>query len=167
MRIGGFDPPQERYSAMSEVLIIPLAGIMLPVILVPTILMLSHRIKKREWQHKERLRALELGIPSAADHEPRLGGGTVTAIGAGVPAASVLAAFLVSESVSETLPDYIPILAITWGCAFLISTVAIIAALALGIMILRATRSAQAGDAFATAKGPFEPDAYDVVSSRG
>ena len=48
---------------MNDGMIIPLAGIMLPMVLVPTIITLAHRMKKREWQHKERLRALELGIP--------------------------------------------------------------------------------------------------------
>ena len=151
---------------MNDGMIIPLAGIMLPMVLVPTIITLAHRMKKREWQHKERLRALELGIP-ADEAGPRLGGGTVTAIGAGVPAASVLAAFLFSSSIRESNPDYMPVLAVVWGCAFLISTAALVSALVLGIMILRGSRSAERGDAFATAKGSFEPDAYDVVSSRG
>ena len=48
---------------MHDGMIIPLAGIMLPMVLVPTIITLAHRMKKREWQHKERLRALELGLP--------------------------------------------------------------------------------------------------------
>ena len=151
---------------MHDGMIIPLAGIMLPMVLVPTIITLAHRMKRREWQHKERLRALELGIP-ADEVGQKLGGGTVTAIGAGVPAASVLAAFLFSVSIRESNPDYMPVLAVVWGCAFLISTAALVSALVLGIMILRGSRSAERGDAFATAKAPFEPDAYDVVSSRG
>ena len=59
------------------------------------------------------------------------------------------------------------IIAIAWGCAFLISTAALISSLVLGIMILRGQRSPESRDAFSTAKGPYEPDAYDVVSSRG
>jgi len=151
---------------MNDEMIIPLAGIMLPMVLVPTIIAMAHRIKKREWQHKERLRALELGIP-AGDPGQGLGGGTVTAIGAGVPAASVLAALLFSTNLRDTHPDFIPILAVVWGCTFLISSAAVISALVLGIMVVRGSRSPERSDAFATAKGPFEPDAYDVVSSRG
>jgi len=151
---------------MNEVLIIPLAGIMLPMVLVPTIMSMKHRMMRREWQHKERLRALELGLPPV-ENEPRLGGGTVTAIGAGVPAASVFSALAVTTSLSADLPDYMPILALIWGCAFMISTGALISAMVLGIMILRGQKSAAIGDAYATAKAPFEPDAYDVVSSRG
>src|SRR5438093_13296394 len=108
MRIGGFHPPYERSFAMNDGMIIPLAGIMLPMVLVPTIITMANRMKKREWQHKERLRALELGIP-ADEAGPRLGGGTVTAIGAGVPSASVLAAFLFSSSIRESNPAYMPV----------------------------------------------------------
>jgi hypothetical protein len=152
---------------MSEGAIISLAGIMLPIILVPTIITLSHRFKKREWQHKERLRALELGMPHVSASEPRLGGGTVTAIGAGVPTASVLSAIAVTASLSESNPDFLAILAVVWGCAFLISTAALISAAVLGVMVLRGSRSTEVGDAYATAKAAMEPDAYDVVSSRG
>ena len=85
---------------MDEGLLIPLAGITLPVVLVPTIMTMVHRLKKREWQHKERLRAIELGVPMP-DQDARLGGGTVTAIGAGVPLATLLSAFLTTSWISE------------------------------------------------------------------
>jgi hypothetical protein len=152
---------------MSEGAIISLAGTMLPIVLVPTIITLIHRCKRREWQHKERLRAMELGMPHVTEAEPRLGGGTVTAIGAGVPAASVLSALSVTAGVSESHPDYIAIIAVAWGCAFLISTAALISAAVLGSMVLRGRRSTEVAESYATAKATMEPDAYDVVSSRG
>src|SRR4051795_9387208 len=110
---------------MNSGLIIPLAGIMLPVVLVPIIIAMTSRMKKREWQHKERLRAIELGMPASAPHQS-LGGGTVTMIGAGVPAASVLSALLFTMNLSEGHPDYMPILAVVWGFAFMISIAALI-----------------------------------------
>jgi len=151
---------------MHEELIIPLAGIMMPVILVPTIIFLVHRQKKREWHHQERLRALEIGLPASVP-DRALGGGSVAAIGAGVPVASVLTAWMTTMSVSDTHPDYMPIIAITWGCAFLISTGALITSLVLGVLLMRSRSPANSVDQFAAAKPAFEPDAYDVVSSRG
>jgi hypothetical protein len=151
---------------MHEGLIIPLAGIMLPLILVPTIITLKQRFKKREWQHQERLRALDLGLP-AGEQEPRLGAGTVTAIGAGVPVASVLAAFLTSVSIHSDNHDFLEVLAVTWGCAFLISSAALVTSLVFGIMLMRSRKAAEVSDGFATAKPAYDPDAYDVVSSRG
>jgi hypothetical protein len=151
---------------MHEGMIIPLAGIMLPMVLVPTIITMVHRLKRREWQHKERLRAIELGL-APTDFEPRVGGGTITAIGAGVPAASVLAALLTTLNFPESNPDYIEVIGIIWGCAVLISAVALISSSVLGVIILRQRKSAESFSAFATAKPAYEPDAYDVVSSRG
>jgi hypothetical protein len=151
---------------MNEGLIIPLAGIMLPMVLVPTVITLSHRFKKREWQHKERLRAIELGVPVPGT-ESRLNGGSVTAIGAGVPAASVLAAFLTTVNIPYDHDEFVPILAITWGFAFFISTGAMITSLVLGGMLSRSAKAARPADEFAAYKPAMDPDAYDVVSSRG
>jgi len=151
---------------MNEELIIPLAGIMLPLFLVPTIILLVHRQKKREWLHKERLRALDTGVPaSVPDRTP--GGGTLAAIGAGVPIASVLAAWMSTMSVSDSHPDYMAIIAVAWGCAFMISTGALITSLVLGVLLMRSRKPGQPVDYFAANKPAYEPDAYDVVSSRG
>jgi hypothetical protein len=150
---------------MNASVIVPLAGIMMPLVLAPTIIAMAHRMKKREFQHKERLRAFELGLPYN-EVEPRVGGGTVTAIGAGVPAASVLAAWLTTMSVPSAHSDYLPVVAIAWGCAFMISTAAVIGSLVLAGMLMRGRKATESADHFA-AKPAYDPDAYDVVSSRG
>jgi hypothetical protein len=151
---------------MHEELLIPLAGIMMPVILVPTIIFLVHRQKRREWRHQERLRALEMGLP-AATSDQTLGGGTVVAIGAGVPVASVLTAWMTVMTIPESHPDYMPIIAVAWGCAFMISTGALITSLVLGVLLMRSRKPAEPVNQFAAFKPAYEPDAYDVVSSRG
>jgi hypothetical protein len=156
----------EKGKAMHEGLIIPLAGIMLPLFLVPTIIFLVHRQKKREWRHQERLRALDMGLP-APEPDRALGGGSVVAIGAGVPLASVAAAWMTTISVSDSHPDYMPIVAIAWGCAFMISCGALITSLSLGVMLIRSRKGAEPMGHFTSAKPAYEPDAYDVVSSRG
>jgi len=153
---------------MHEGLIIPLCGIMMPLVLVPTIILLVHRQKKREWHHQERLRALEMGLlASGPDRMP--GGGTVIAIGAGVPIASVLTAWMTTISVSDSHPDYMPIVAVAWGCAFMISSGALITSLVLGVLLMRSRKLAatEPVDQFAAIKPAYEPDAYDVVSRRG
>jgi hypothetical protein len=138
----------------------------MPLVLVPSIIVLVHRHKKREWKHQERLRAIEMGLP-AAEPEQRLGGGAVIAIGAGVPVASVLAAWMTAVSVPHSTPDYLPIIAVAWGCTWMISTGALIASLILGIMLLRSRKPAEAADQFASAKPLCDPDAFDVVARRG
>ena len=44
-------------------LIIPIVGILMPLVLVPTVLVLKHRHKRREWEHRERMRAMEGPMP--------------------------------------------------------------------------------------------------------
>ena len=151
---------------MNDGLIISLSGILMPLVLVPTIILLVHRHKRREWHHQERLRALEMGLPaSGPDRMP--GGGTVIAIGAGVPIASVLTAWMTTISVSDSHPDYMPIVAVVWGCAFMISSGALITSLVLGVLLMRSRKPAEPVDQFAAIKPASEPDAYDVVSRRG
>ena len=59
-----------------------------------------------------------------------------------------------------------PILAVVWGCAVMISTGALVTSLVLGFMVIRSRKPAEA-DQFAAFKPAYEPDAYDVVSRRG
>ena len=60
----------------NEALIIPLAGIILPLVLVPMVMTLKFRMKKREWEHLERMRALQMGVvPTQAGH--RIGPGVL------------------------------------------------------------------------------------------
>lgn len=151
---------------MDEGLIIPLAGIMLPLVLVPTIITMKQRHRKREWLHQERLRALELGLP-AADLEPRLGAGTLTAIGAGVPIAAVLGAYLTTSGIPDSHPEYLPVLSVTWGTAFLISSGAFVTSLVLGVLATRARQSQASAGSPGALKPALDPDAYDVVSMRG
>jgi len=150
----------------NEALIIPLAGIMLPLVLVPMVMTMKFRMKKREWEHLERMRALQMGVvPNQAAH--RIGPGTLISIGTGVPAASVLAAGVTSLNMPYDQADPLAAMAITWGCAWLISTGAMITTLVLGIVQARANKNASALDPDAAAKPAYDPDAYDVVSRRG
>lgn len=48
---------------MSDDVVIPLVAIMLPMILVPTVLVLRQSTKQREWCHVERMKAMERGVP--------------------------------------------------------------------------------------------------------
>lgn len=150
---------------MKEAIVIPLAAIMLPMVLVPILVTLRNRQKRREWLSRERMRALELGLPAPAP-EPALGAGAVVLIGAGVPVASVIAAFVTTMNLSESNPDYLSIIAIAWGCGMIVSTAAIISSLVLGVMLVRSHGASRAADALAV-KPVYDPDAYDVVSSRG
>jgi hypothetical protein len=148
-------------------------GILMPLVLAISIVRMKHHQKQRQWRHEERLRALELGL-TLPEPEPRLSSGSVMAIGAGVPAASVLAAGITSLAAgitsyhaSHVSPEsFFTIIMVSWGCAALVSYGAIIANVVLGIMLVRSHGSTQPVESL-VAKPSCEPDMFDVVSSRG
>lgn len=150
-------------------LVIPIVAIAMPLLLVPTILVLKHRFKRREWEHLERMRAMNSASPP-----PRpvgsVGSGGVGAIGAGVPAASVLGAFLTTLYAPPTsLFDDIPVAVVAWACAAVIAGGGMFTALVLAFLQARTVRhiaSIEASHA-ETFKPAFDPDTFDVVGSRG
>jgi hypothetical protein len=148
-----------------EPLLIPIVAILMPLALVPTILVMKHRHKRREWEHRERIKSMELQMPV-----PR-GGGTgssrgVAAIGAGVPVASVLAAFLTGVAWEPNTPDDVPLPIVAWGCAVLISVGALVTSLILAFMHARAAEKSESMTQVDYGKPVFDPDAFDVAGSR-
>jgi hypothetical protein len=149
---------------MEHALIIPILALSIPIILVPTSLVLKHRHKRREWEHLERMKEMEERLPtSPAQVLSRARG--VVAVGAGVPVASVLGAWLTSttsspELIGEDLPE------IAWVCAVLISLGAMTTSLLLARMQARAVREMHPASNL-DGKPAYDPDAFDVVSRRG
>ena len=149
-------------------LIIPIVAILMPLVLVPTILVMKFRHKRREWEHRERLRAMDGPMPLSRLAGP-VGSGGVGAIGAGVPAVSVLAAFLTTLTWEPTGLHDIPIPAVAWGCAVVISVAGLVTSFVLALLQARTQNQlASAASAHLYAEKPvFDPDTFDVVGSRG
>jgi hypothetical protein len=148
-------------------LLIPIVAILMPLVLAPTVIFLKQRHSRREWEHLERMKAMDFHVPVQS---PRRAGTTVdvTAIGAGVPFVSVLAALMTTltwEPPADGDPSVVP--GIAWGCAVLISAGAMFTSLVLTFMHGRATQRAEASAGMNNAKPVYDPDAFDVVSSRG
>lgn len=140
-----------------------LAGILLPAFLVPTVILLKHSRMKRQWEHLERMEAMRSGVPAPASQSPP-GSGSVVAIGAGVPAASVLGAWLTTIAVPHGRGEETLVLAaIVWGCALLISALAMTTALVLGILQHRACARVARRESHGSAKPTHDPDAFDLT----
>jgi len=150
---------------MDPVLLVPITAILMPLALVPTIIAMKHRHRRREWEHLERMRAMDMGVrarPDQATGDAK----SIAWIGAGVPIASVITAFLTcSEGPAEV--ENVPLAAIVWSCAALISGGAMLTSLIIGFLLGRARKTAEPIHDLNHAKPAFDPDAYDVVSSRG
>ena len=138
------------------------AGIALPLILVPTILLLKHSRLKRQWAHLERMKAIKMGVAPPTQSTPA--SGSVVAIGAGVPAVAVLGAWLTTIVV---LPgpweDPLWPLAIVWGSALTIGALALATSLVLGVLQHRACARSTRREALASAKPAHDPDAFDLT----
>jgi hypothetical protein len=148
-------------------LLIPIVAILMPLVLTPTVMFMKHRHSRREWEHLERMKAMEFHMPMQS--APQLGkSADAAAIGAGVPFVSVLAALmttLIWEPPVDGDPSVVP--GIAWGCAVLISLGAMFTSLILAFMHGRATRHSETNGTMNNGKPIFEPDAFDVVASRG
>ena len=115
-----------------------------------------HERRKRELEHIERLRALELGRVLPQD-EPWWSPARIAwLIGAVVPLGAFLSVGLASRSVGyhEGM----------WGAAAMVGMAGVISGSILaGQSLSRRTTTEQVGDP----KPPVDEDAYDVVSARG
>ncbi len=139
--------------------IIPLAGIALPAFLVPIIMALKQGSKKREFQHIERMKALETGrtVPGESSWPQAF---VCAAVGAGVPVGSFLFTFLAWVNTSNT-PNEI------WFAPAVVSTIALLCSMGLATLLFRPVKAATPTDVQLNGKPSFDPDAYDVVGSRG
>jgi hypothetical protein len=149
-------------------LIIPIVAILMPLFLVPTVLVLKHRHKRREWEHRERMRAMD-GPQPLGRLAGWVGSGGVAAIGAGVPVASVLGALVTTLLWEPSTMDDVPIPAVAWGCAVVISAGGLITSLILAFLQSRTLLKLDSNAAadLEHAKPAFDPDTFDVVGSRG
>lgn len=152
---------------MEPELLIPLAAISLPILLVPTVMSLKSRQRRREFEHLERMKAMEMGTTPGHLSGP-WSGRSIAAIGAGVPMASMFAAWLTSFTVQPDFEREIPFTAIVWGSSSLVSLFGLTTSLILGALQSRASRSSfENSNHVASFKPSYDPDAFDVVGSRG
>jgi len=146
-------------------LLVPITGILMPLLLVPTIITMKHRHRRREMEHRERMKAMELGLsnrPGQAPGDMK----SIAWIGAGVPIASVIMAFLTCSEGPAAVEE-VPLAAIVWSGAALISGGAMLTSLIMAFMVGRLRKTGDSPYAMNGAKPVYDPDAFDVVSSRG
>jgi hypothetical protein len=135
--------------------IIPIVGMLIPIIIVPTALGFKHARYLRQMEHDERMRAMELGQTLAEDQGWTPAQVAMT-IGGVVPIAAMFIAYIAAPKSGES--DTI------WMAAAMIGVAGVICG-----SILAAQWFAKLGREMTApaAKPEFDPDAYDVVGSRG
>lgn len=139
---------------MIDPLIIPLAALAIPIIVAPTAMAFKHAAKLRDLEHAERMRALELGRFNPADESWSVNGRIGAGIGAGVPIVALITAMV--ATLEGGFHEEI------WMSSGMVGVAGVIC----GTVLAAQARSAAAKDQSA-AKPVYEPDAFDVVGSRG
>ncbi len=139
--------------------LIPIFGMLIPIIIVPTALGIRHAQKVREIEHRERMRALELGRSLPGD-EPWSSPARISlSIGAGVPVSVFGLAWLSTQAVGYQ--EHI------WMGATMVGVSSVICGsmLAAKHFTLRAESENIAANPYP--KPVMDADAFDVVGSRG
>jgi uncharacterized membrane protein len=139
---------------MIDPLMIPLAALAIPIVVAPIGMAFKHAAKLRDLEHAEKMRALELGRFNPADGEWTTNGRIGAGIGAGVPIVAMIAAMV--TTLEAGFHEEI------WMASGLVGVAGVIC----GTLLVALPRSAKAGEP-ADAKPVYEPDAFDVVGTRG
>jgi hypothetical protein len=146
---------------MGPEMLIPLAGIGLPMVLVPTIIGMKHAARKREFEHQERMKALEMGRPFPGSDA--WASAVAISIGAVVPLGALFVAWLTTVTTSSPHQEG------PWEAAGITGALSVCCGSMLAWRMAGGrVRGQKAGaDPNTNGKATYDPDAYDVVSRRG
>lgn len=141
---------------MDASLLIPIIGVSIPIVVVPTVLAFRHAKYLREVEHKERMLAMQLGKTLPGDESWTSPGRLIAAIGAGVPLAALVVAFAADKAhgVQGEAP---------WMACALIGISGVIGGTVLAYRHLFGPSESQS----VAFKPAHDPDAFDVVGRRG
>jgi hypothetical protein len=140
---------------MIDTMIIPLAALAIPLIIAPVAIVSKAAQRKRELEHAERMRALELGSVLKQDEPWWTPSRIVVLIGGVVPISALgLAGFL--AWFGEGRPGL-------WEACGLVAATGVACGTFLGGRLI----SVQAQVDRPALKPQYDPDAFDVVGSRG
>ena len=145
---------------MHDDVFIPVVAILMPLLLVLTVMLLRQSARRREWLHRERMKAMERGIPvPGADV---WSGRTAIAVGAVMPLGIFTIGWLANMTTGNDS---------VWAAVGLVAIVGVyggirLAGRQLGSMAQPAIKaqSRRAADDRGTAKPAFDPDAYDAIA---
>jgi hypothetical protein len=138
-------------------LIIPIFALAIPMVIVPTSLVLRHLRERRQWQHVERLKALEMGR-SLPGHDIWVAK-AATAIGAVMPVGVFGVAWLASQT-SRSGEE-------AWVAATVVGLTGVVSGSRLARRLLDQPRVVSNGPShLANGKPQFDPEGYDFAGRR-
>lgn len=146
---------------MDDAFVIPIVAMTIPIVIVPVALVTRYWRQRRQWQHLERLKAIEHGIsPFPSPCWPAL---VAIALGAGVPVGSFFIAWL---AVEESHADES-----VFAMAMIVGIVGVVSGYKLAMRLIGPAAACERSSPVpARSHGkPYvgDPDAYDVAGRRG
>ncbi|SIO59020.1 hypothetical protein SAMN05444166_5897 [Singulisphaera sp. GP187] len=139
--------------------ILVVVGLILAMLLVTATWISCILHRRQAWDHAERMKALEMGIPIASRESAWPRTVACVSIGVLVPLGTFLCAWLASL----TSPAWVQ--AVIWGAAFLVSTTAVGCATSLAPGL--SGSGGRVKQARATGKPPaFDPESFDLIHGR-
>jgi hypothetical protein len=143
------------------VVLIPIVAILMPLVLVPTVIVLRQRDRRREWEHRERMKAMEMGLPVPGTEV--WASRVAIALGAVMHVGVFAIAWL--ATLTTTVDE-------VWIAATLVGGAGVLSGARLASRAIwgrhRAEQEGQrSGLAHAHAKPQFDPDAYEAIVRHG
>lgn len=139
---------------------IPLMGILLPIILVPTIMGIKYAQKERELDHAERMKALELGRTLPRDESWWSPARISVAFGVGLP----IGVFLCAAKASGEPNAWSLII---WLSAGIVGLSGVLSGAYLAFHHFENAANPRRDADYAGSKPEVDADAFDVVGNRG
>lgn len=148
--------------------LIPIVAIVSPFVLVMMILTQKHKAKRRELEHTERMRALELGLTGGVGGSAGWPAIVALGVGAIMPLGLFFIA-LIASAVSDRPNEEV------WITSMVVGFAGVIGGTRLGFRLLNERNAAQAAlndearlaNTNGHRKPSFNPDAYDAIAHRG
>ncbi|WP_435020514.1 hypothetical protein TA3x_001870 [Tundrisphaera sp. TA3] len=137
-------------------------AMLIPIVIVPTAMIIRSSQKKREMEHRERMKALEFGRTLPGDESEWSPMRVATKIGAGVPLGLMGIAWLTSMTVRDR-----DVIQAAWVGGGAISFIAVICGAILALRAFGLDHRLRLAQDEAARKPTFDPDAYDHVGTRG
>jgi hypothetical protein len=137
---------------------IPIAGMTIPIIIVPVALAFKHAAQQRQFKHLERMKAMELGETLPED-EPWWSPPRVALVIGGLVPITAMALGIAASAIVGYQPG-------VWVMTTLVSVAGVVSS---AVLVTRhlTHREIMKNAAPSHAKVALEDDAYDVVGSRG
>ncbi|MHC5541415.1 hypothetical protein ACYOEI_24605 [Singulisphaera rosea] len=141
-------------------LIIPIFAMSIPIIIVPISLWMKHRRFVRELEHRERIRAMELGRNHLGDESwwsaPRIS----VALGVFQP----LGLFVLAWAASEEMRGMGELI---WFTSMIVAGMGVLGGTTIAWVHFSRLANRANSQGYTFTKPEFDADAFDVVSSRG